>query len=584
MTRLRYAFRRSLPLGAWAKLTLGAVVVFAGAAAAATAVGANVEVTAFSQGFETGFGNFTVTCPAQQCQTWSRTDDLAYSGSYSIFDPDLPFPSVTGLFLETSIAIPANATEAKLTFRQQFDFEQNQTFRYDGGVLELWSDSSGTWTDAGPSFVAGGYNGSIVTGGSNPLSGRAAWVGSSGGWQEVRVDLTAFRGDGVRFRLLLGTDVSNNTPVAGWWADDFTVTYRAPLEACERRWSFMRSYPTGASNLSFAGVGDALYAFGGYDGENVLAQAFRYSVEEDAWSPIATLPSPRYDATTVTDGTYVYIIGGVQAAGEAPQTNLWRYDPAKNNYVTLESSGVATSLAGAAYLDGFIYRVAGDPGNAIGTIAVERYSIADGVWESTIDYPAELAGVAAAAFEGHLFAVGGFGFRSPSVSSYRYDAVRHFWDDGPIADLPLPGGFAWGTVYRGNWIVGVIGDAPSTVLFSWDPKTNLWRSLDSPPLDMRSLLLATAGSSAYALGQTRDDPGATQLLRYTESSCSPCVGDCGDDRIVSVVDLVRGVRIARHLDGLASCSAFDADHDGEVDAEELRQAIENDLRGCSAGG
>src|SRR5207249_3325478 len=92
---------------------------------------------------------------------------------------------------------------------------------YDGGGLEVSTDGL-TWTDAVALnlITSGGYNGRLVAGCSsqNPLAGRLAWVNSSGGWRQVTVTLSPYRGQGVLFRFRLGTD--QTAGAAGWWIDD----------------------------------------------------------------------------------------------------------------------------------------------------------------------------------------------------------------------------------------------------------------------------------------------------------------------------------------------------------------------------
>jgi hypothetical protein len=61
---------------------------------------------------------------------------------------------------------------------------------FDGGVLEISFDDGLTFQDivaAGGTFVRGGYNGTISTCCGNPLAGRQAWTGNSGGFIDTTV-------------------------------------------------------------------------------------------------------------------------------------------------------------------------------------------------------------------------------------------------------------------------------------------------------------------------------------------------------------------------------------------------------------
>lgn len=155
---------------------------------------------------------------------WSAVTTDQHSGLYSAFAPDVPTVSDQRLTLSDSIAVPLNATQATLSFWHHFNLEPGGGgFAFDGGVLEL-STNLGQWSD--PQFISGGYNRTVFTGlcaENNPLGGRAAWSGDSLGWQQVIVDLSAYRGQRVYFRFRLGTDETGSTP--GWWIDDVVVSF-----------------------------------------------------------------------------------------------------------------------------------------------------------------------------------------------------------------------------------------------------------------------------------------------------------------------------------------------------------------------
>jgi hypothetical protein len=81
----------------------------------------------------------------------------------------------------------------------------------DGAVLEI-KIGGGVFTDvvsAGGSFVTGGYDKVVSTSYSNPLAGRMAWTGNSGGYRDTLVNLpAAAAGQTVQLRWRVGTDSS----------------------------------------------------------------------------------------------------------------------------------------------------------------------------------------------------------------------------------------------------------------------------------------------------------------------------------------------------------------------------------------
>jgi hypothetical protein len=67
----------------------------------------------------------------------------------------------------------------------------------------------------------------------------------------------------------------------------------------------------------------------------------------------------------------------------------------------------------------------------------------------------------------------------------------------------------------------------------------------------------------------------------TPTSPSPCAGDCGGDRQVSIDDLITGVGIALDEFAVALCTALDQNGDGRVTVDELVSAVNNALDGCA---
>jgi hypothetical protein len=99
---------------------------------------------------------------------------------------------------------------AGLMFRHNYAFEEG----FDGGVLEISIDG-GAFQDAAPFIGQGGYNGTISTCCGNPLAGRQAWTGSSGGFVTTQVQLPSNHTIALRWRM--GSD--NGGSGQGWRID-----------------------------------------------------------------------------------------------------------------------------------------------------------------------------------------------------------------------------------------------------------------------------------------------------------------------------------------------------------------------------
>ena len=74
----------------------------------------------------------------------------------------------------------------------------------------------------GGTFVSGPYTGAINNIGSNPLAGRMAWSGNSGGYINTVINLGALNGQAIKLRFRMGTDAAGGAP--GVRIDDFALT------------------------------------------------------------------------------------------------------------------------------------------------------------------------------------------------------------------------------------------------------------------------------------------------------------------------------------------------------------------------
>jgi len=114
---------------------------------------------------------------------------------------------------------------SQLTFAMQRGFEGSSApYCFDGGVPEI-KIGAGAWEDiiaAGGSFVTGGYNGTIYSGYSNPLAGRAGWCYSGTAFEAVSVNMPpASTGQPTQLRWRIATDSS--VGATGWWIDTIVL-------------------------------------------------------------------------------------------------------------------------------------------------------------------------------------------------------------------------------------------------------------------------------------------------------------------------------------------------------------------------
>ncbi len=124
-----------------------------------------------------------------------------------------------------SMVMPAG--QNFLTFRNSYNLEAPPSggTGYDGAVLEI-KIGAGAFADiitAGGSFVTGGYNRTISSSFGNPLAGRQAWSGNSGGFITTTVSLPpSASGQTIQLRWRCGTDSSIGG--SGWRVDTVNIS------------------------------------------------------------------------------------------------------------------------------------------------------------------------------------------------------------------------------------------------------------------------------------------------------------------------------------------------------------------------
>lgn len=134
-----------------------------------------------------------------------------------------PDPASVGVaeLLSPVVFVPA---ASRLSFHHSYYLEPG----YDGGVLEI-SINGGPFTDiisAGGSFVSGGYNGPLDMFYSNPLGGREAWTGNTGGaYVNTVINLPAAAvGQPIQLKWRCGSDDAYGE--TGWHIDSIALAQR----------------------------------------------------------------------------------------------------------------------------------------------------------------------------------------------------------------------------------------------------------------------------------------------------------------------------------------------------------------------
>jgi hypothetical protein len=102
-----------------------------------------------------------------------------------------------------------------------FSHFYNSEETWDGGVVEIKIES-GDWQDAGELFIENGYNSAIQINQTSAISGRNAFTGNSGTFNQSKMSLQDFAGETISIRFRFASDGAAG--IEGWYIDDMTLS------------------------------------------------------------------------------------------------------------------------------------------------------------------------------------------------------------------------------------------------------------------------------------------------------------------------------------------------------------------------
>ncbi len=269
-------------------------------------------------------------------------------------------------------------------------------------------------------------------------------------------------------------------------------------------WSAEAVFPVPVLDTAATTVGGYLYTFGGVSNGVVIANSYRFN--GTAWTTIAPLPAPLEFPAAVTDGTNIFISGGASGTG-TPQTTLYRYNVAADNYTTLAPFATGTWNHAAVYLNGKIYKFAGTGPATDSTNVLEIYDVAANTWSLGAVYPLAISFVGAWTDGTYVYGAGGYQSAGPlaSLKTYRYSPAANTWNDAAIADLPST---RWGAaaalysdaVLAGGYVGGSATGNISNTVTAWDSPSNTWQSLPNLLGERARTIGAVLNGSFYVVG------------------------------------------------------------------------------------
>ncbi len=213
-------------------------------------------------------------------------------------------------------------------------------------------------------------------------------------------------------------------------------------------WEAVADKPTAVSDATAASLFGEIYVAGGGlgDGE-VTAVVEAYSPANDAWRPVASLPEPLSGGLTLSDGSYLYHIGGWNGADYV--NTIYLYDAAADSWRPLPSMSHARAFTAGAQMTGRLFVVGGTDGeNSLATCEV--FSTVDEEWAACADMLLPRMGGGGTAVLNKLYIIGGETAEAGSPAfAEQYDPNSDTWQ---IVNMPAETN---GIGLRGNGVTHV---------------------------------------------------------------------------------------------------------------------------------
>ena len=192
--------------------------------------------------------------------------------------------------------------------------------------------------------------------------------------------------------------------VIGGATDTITQASDKVFALRDGKWVELPSLQHARAAPAAAVVDDKLVVAGGQNDKQIVPQTEVF--DGTSWTQAADMPTPREHLAAVSDGVYVYTVGGRFLSADENSAAFERFDPASGNWEKLPDMPTPRGSFGAALVDGRIVVVGGEePTRVLAT--VEMYDIANRKWSTQAPINTPVHGEAVAAVGSTIYVIGG---------------------------------------------------------------------------------------------------------------------------------------------------------------------------------
>ena len=282
--------------------------------------------------------------------------------------------------------------------------------------------------------------------------------------------------------------------------------------------------PSATEGMTVGGIGQVIVGAYGFSPSPVPGntnQTLLYNINTNSWSTGAPAPMPvRVGAASgeTTHGGFLYVIGGENSTGVL--SDLQRYDPVLDVWITLTPTPTATARAGAAaaVIDDGIFVIGGRQstgGPCSGgpyLTTVEKYDVDTNTWSTVAPLPSARSDLAAVAHGGKIFVFGGCSSTGVTNEVDMYDPQTNTWT--PLA-IMLTGRASLVAGHSGDQVFaigGTNGSSPLNVNEVYDIPSGTWSTNTATMTTARQEAgVSSHGGRIYVVGGSTASFGASTV-------------------------------------------------------------------------
>lgn len=314
-----------------------------------------------------------------------------------------------------------------------------------------------------------------------------------------------------------------------FFVPDQQVTASTYSDFTQIVWTRVANQPQANAEGQGIVLNGLLYSFGGFDSKKPCCtptrRAYAYNPVTDVWTALPDMPKGVTHAGLTTDGQAIYYAGGyIENASQTGQVfgtdQVWKYDPALNEYSAMPKMPKKVSTGNMTYLNGKLHYIGGTERNGSVfvqdlpdhfTFDLEAYKTnpaeewVDITATAPLPNPRQHAGIAV--LNNRIYYVGGQhnhdGQLTPQKSVHYYDPDNNTWTQ--VANLPGNGLNHIGSstiVFGGRILVlggqGYTGSTgPKDTVLAYDPDLDTWTNLTNLPFVQFSAVAGVIDNVIY---------------------------------------------------------------------------------------